>query len=87
MQFTPEPDQYVYFRFMKKRGSVMVVVNTSEETKELKLDRYQERLDGFIGGIDVVTGKDSRFDENLKLEPMSIKILELVPVKIEEEKN
>ena len=72
---------------MKKRGSVMVVVNTSEETKELKLERYQERLDGFIGGIDVVTGKDSRFDENLKLEPMSIKILELVPVKIEEEKN
>jgi glycosidase len=87
MQFTPEPDQYVYFRFMKKRGSVMVVVNTSEETKELKLERYQERLDGFIGGIDVVTGKDSRFDENLKLEPMSIKILELVPVKIEEEKD
>ena len=87
MQFTPEPDQYVYFRFMKKRGSVMVVVNTSEETKELKLDRYQERLDGFIGGTDVVTGKDSRFDENLKLEPMSIKILELVPVKIEEEKD
>ena len=64
-----------------------IEVTTARETKELKLDRYQERLDGFIGGIDVVTGKDSRFDENLKLEPMSIKILELVPAKIEEEKD
>lgn len=46
MQFIPEDGVYVYFRYDDKQ-TVMVVMNTNADAKEVKLERFAERLGRF----------------------------------------
>jgi glycosidase len=55
MQFIPDDDVYVYFRYDDK-NCVMVAINTSDTIKKLDSKRYAERLNGYIRGFDVSTG-------------------------------
>lgn len=55
MQFLPEDGMYVYFRYDDKQ-TVMVVMNTSKETKTTKLKRFTERTNGFSQMKNIFTG-------------------------------
>ncbi len=46
MQFLPEEAVYVYFRYDDKQ-TIMVVMNTAKEKKEISLKRFIERTQGF----------------------------------------
>jgi glycosidase len=53
-QFVPQDGIYIYFRYTQD-DAVMVVVNKNEESKEIDLARFNEALQGFSKGRDVVT--------------------------------
>ena len=67
---------YVYFRF-NDTDTVMVVMNKNNETVELDLARFEERLGGFRSGTDVITGDSHELDNALSLPPRSVQVLEL----------
>ena len=77
MQFIPEDNIYVYFRYNDKQA-VMVVVNAGKEEKELKTQRFEERTKGFTKAKDVITDKTQPLG-TIKLQPRSTTVLELVP--------
>lgn len=77
MQFTPEDGIYVYFRYTQKQ-TVMVIMNTSKEEKNISLDRFTERTTGFTKMENVITR------EVLPLEKVTLKtyqsaVFELLP--------
>jgi len=51
MQFTPEENHYVYFRY-NDTSSIMVIVNRGNQTLELNTDRFAERMLNFKSGYD-----------------------------------
>lgn len=55
MQFVPEDNVYMYFRYDKAK-TVMVVLNTSGSEKTVPTGRYAERMTGFTRARDVCTG-------------------------------
>ena len=57
MQYIPEHGIYVYFRYDAQK-TVMVIYNGNEgDAKELKTNRFNERMAGFTKGINVLTGE------------------------------
>ncbi len=56
MQFIPEDGVYVYFRYDDKQ-TIMVVMNTAKEKKNIGLKRYSERLKGFSKYKNIHTGQ------------------------------
>jgi glycosidase len=55
MQFVPEDGVYVYFRYDNKQ-TVMCVMNTNEEAKTIKMDRFAEMIKDQTRAYDVATG-------------------------------
>lgn len=76
MQFVPEDGVYVYFRYNSSQ-TVMVVLNCSDQEKELNLDRFTERLNGFSSGKDIGDGSKVSSLNKLSLKPWDTKVLEL----------
>jgi glycosidase len=76
MHFIPENGIYVYFRYNESE-SVMVVLNNHEEAKSLDTKRFQERLNGFSSGKNVVTNETLSNLQNLSLPAKSATIVEL----------
>jgi glycosidase len=74
--FRPENGTYVYFRH-DADDSVMVVLNKNDETTELALDRFAERLQGYREARDVVTGQVHELGESLELPARSVLVLDL----------
>jgi glycosidase len=76
MQFVPEKGIYVYFRY-NKENTVMVVVNTNEDTVMLNTERFIERTKGFSKGFDWANNFEILLGKEMKLNALEIKILEL----------
>lgn len=76
VHFVPENNVYVYFRILNNRA-VMVLLNASEEERELPMEKYNEVLNLFSSGKDVMTGKDIPDLTRLKVGAMDAKIIEL----------
>lgn len=76
MQYVPVEGIYVYFRY-HPRQTVMCIMNTNEEEKQLSTTRFEERLRGFTTGRDVISDKIYSLRETLTLPPMSTLVLEL----------
>jgi glycosidase len=76
MQYTPIRNIYAYFRY-DDDATVMVVFNRGDEAVELETSRFTERLDGFAHGTDVISGDRISIAPTLKLDSMSVLILEL----------
>jgi glycosidase len=76
MQYVPDDGLYTYFRYDAKQ-TVMVVMNTSKNDKNVEFGRYPERTKGFIGYQDVITGEKKAFGE-LKLGSYKTLVLELM---------
>nr|WP_257008555.1 glycoside hydrolase family 13 protein [Flavobacterium agri] len=76
LQFLPENNVYVYFRYNEKE-SVMVVINNSDKAQTFKTARFAEGLKDFTTGTDVVSGKSVDLEQDVTIEPKSAYILEL----------
>ncbi len=56
MQWIPKDGVYVYFRYDANQ-TFMIVLNTSKEMKEVKLNNFLERTKNFTKGADLMTDK------------------------------
>ncbi len=55
LQFIPQDNWYVYFRYNVEK-TVMVVVNNNPQTRKLDTSRFNEVLKGFTSGYEVLSG-------------------------------
>ena len=74
--YLPKDDLYVYFRTTES-STVMVVLNKSNEAKEIALDRFRESINGYSSGQDVLSGKDYPLNGTLSVPARAPLILEL----------
>jgi glycosidase len=74
MQFVPEESVYTYFRYDGKK-TVMVVMNANDSEKNIKMERFSERIQGKSDAFDVIENKNISLG-NLQLKPWEVKILE-----------
>ena len=74
--YVPEDGVYVYFRYNEKE-SVMVIINNNEESRTFKTDRFNENLNGFTSGTDIL--HRTYFDQlrMISIPAMSVRIIEL----------
>ncbi|KIA91966.1 alpha-amylase [Pedobacter kyungheensis] len=77
MQFVPQDDVYVYFRYnAEPKGAVMVIVNNTEKEKSLNTDRFAERTTGITTAKNVISGENIDF-KNIKVPAKTTLVLEL----------
>lgn len=77
MQFVPEDELYVYFRYNADK-TVMVVMNTAEKEKTLTTARFKERMKGFAAAANIVTDETITALDTLKVLAKSTLVLELI---------
>lgn len=56
MQFIPQNNVYVYFRYDKKE-TIMVIMNLNDKKQELGTSRFAERMNGFTSAENVMSGE------------------------------
>lgn len=78
MQFVPEDNIYVYFRYNSSK-TVMIVLNNNKSTKTLKTNRFDEVMGNFTKGHDIISNTTLDVQSELTLAPESATILELIP--------
>lgn len=76
LQFLPENNVYVYFRYNEDER-VMVVINNNPEAQDLELTRFAEGLAGMTSGKDVISGEQVNLKGNLKIKGKSSLVIEL----------
>ncbi|MCF8255660.1 MAG: cyclomaltodextrinase N-terminal domain-containing protein [Bacteroidia bacterium] len=76
MQFTPEGNTYVYFRYTPTE-CFMIAINRGEKEEVIDTKRMQERLNGYVSGKDHVSDEELSDLKKIKLAPNSIRIIEL----------
>jgi glycosidase len=76
MQYIPQNGIYVYFRYDDKK-TVMVAYNSTADSKELKTDRFNERMAGFTKGVNVITGEKMDSVKDLKIPGKTTLVIEL----------
>jgi glycosidase len=76
MQYIPDGGVYVYFRYDNFQ-TVMVVMNTSKQQKDISLRRYDERTNGFTKMRNIQTG-DVKPIEDISLASYDNGVFELV---------
>ncbi len=76
IHFVPENNVYVYFRILDNRA-IMVILNASEEKREMTTEKFNEVLKSFSFGKDVITGEDISDLSRLTLGAMDAKVIEL----------
>ncbi|WP_189603457.1 glycoside hydrolase family 13 protein [Salinimicrobium marinum] len=76
LQYVPEENVYVYFRF-NEEDRVMVVINNSPEERELDLVRFTEGLKGAQSGNEVISGNRISLQDSLKITGKSSMVIEL----------
>jgi glycosidase len=74
--YIPENNVYVYFRYTDSK-SVMVVMNNSTKSQSVKTNRFQENIQNYKTGKDIMTGKTVDLKNDLTIENKSVLILEL----------
>ena len=75
-QFVPNDNVYVYFRH-NDAETVMVVLNNAEAVRDLDLSRFEERIQGFTTGRDVISGETYMLDDVLTVPAKTPLVLEL----------
>lgn len=78
MQFVPENNVYVFFRYNEDE-KVMVVLNNTVEEQELQLSRFSEMIKDYTKGKEVITNRNIPLTDNLKISGKSSMIIELEP--------
>jgi glycosidase len=76
-QYIPQNGIYVYFRYDAKK-TVMIIYNSNEDdAKELKTDRFGERIAGFTKATDVLTGAAIKQINSIKIPGKTTLVFEL----------
>ncbi|MGZ5252953.1 MAG: alpha-amylase family glycosyl hydrolase [Flavitalea sp.] len=75
MQFVPEGNLYVYFRYDKNQ-TVMCILNAGNEEASIDMKKFAEISSGFSKGIDVVSGNEITL-EGMKAPAKNLIVLEL----------
>lgn len=76
MQFVPEDNTWVYFRYTDN-SCVMVMFNTSAQTKVIEGKRFNEQLKNYKQGIDIITGNKVSDFELISIPAHGVMIWEL----------
>ena len=76
MQFLPENNVYVYFRYDEK-DAVMVVINNSDKAQTFKTARFAEAIKDRKSGTDVISGNSIKLSDDMSIAPKTSWILEL----------
>jgi len=76
LQFLPENNVYVYFRY-NETERVMVVINNNPEAQELELSRFSEGIDGSTSGKDIIKEEQVDLSNNLSIKGKSSLVIEL----------
>ncbi|MBP6100638.1 MAG: glycoside hydrolase family 13 protein [Flavobacterium sp.] len=74
--YAPENNVYTYFRYNESE-SVMVIINNSDEKREVAVSRFKENTQNFSTGKDVISGQSINIKNNISIEAKSALILEL----------
>jgi glycosidase len=74
--YIPENNVYVYFRYTDSK-SVMVMMNNSTKSQTIKTNRFQESIQNYKTGKDIMTGKTIDLKNDITIESKSVLILEL----------
>jgi glycosidase len=74
--YIPENNVYVYFRY-NENETVMVVINNSNEKQTFKTNRFQENIQNYKSGNDILENKTINLKDDLTIERKSVLILEL----------
>ena len=74
--YIPAENTYVYFRH-DGDDSVMVVLNNAEEERALDLGRFEERLQGYTQGRDVIGGETVTLNDSLPVPAKTPMVLDL----------
>jgi glycosidase len=75
-QFIPRDNTYVYVRH-DADDTVMVVLNNADESRDLSLDRFEERLQGATSGRDVIEDRTYALDDTLTVPARTPLVLEV----------
>ncbi len=74
MQYLPNEGLYVYFRYDENQ-TVMCVMNTSEQERNVDFNDYKERTNGFSSGKEVVSSKS--IAQQFNIPAMTMQVIEL----------
>ena len=74
--YVPENNVYVYFRYTDNK-SVMVILNNSSKTQNIKTSRFKESIQNYTTGNEVLTGKTIDLKNDITIESKSVLIFEL----------
>ena len=77
MQFVPQDGIYVYFRYNDNK-TIMVASNTNSAAKTIETVRFAERMNGFTGAKNVLTGEMVTSLNSLALPAKTAVVLELL---------
>lgn len=76
IQFVPEDGLYVYFR-MSDAKRIMVIMNTSEDSRSVDVSRFAECILGAKSGKEITSGESQTLTSDFKVEGTSVWVLEL----------
>ena len=74
--YIPENNVYVYFRYTEAE-SVMVVINNSNNNQTFKTKRFNESIQNYQTGKDILSGKTIDLKNDITIEGKSVLVLEL----------
>ena len=74
--YVPQNNVFVYFRYNEKE-SVMVIINNSDEKQTFKTNRFQESIQKYTSGKDLLTGVSIDLKNEITIDGKSVLILEL----------
>lgn len=75
VQFVPENNVYVFFRYTDSER-IMVVINNNPEKQTLDLSRFEEMLNGFDSGFEVISNQKIVLNKELVVGGKSSMIIE-----------
>lgn len=75
MQFVPENNVYVYFRY-DANDKVMVVINNNPEVQTLDLKRFKEMIKTATSGTDIISEKQIALENTLTIDGKTSMIIE-----------
>ncbi|MDA3942582.1 MAG: glycoside hydrolase family 13 protein [Bacteroidetes bacterium] len=74
--YIPEDGVYVYFRHLKDEA-IMVILNNNSEEKTIRLARFEENLNGFKSGTDILHRSWFETLDKITIPAMDSRVIEL----------
>ena len=74
--YKPINNVYVYFRYYEDEKT-MLIINNNNQIKELNLNRFNESLQGFNSGVDIIKNENIDLSEKITINPNTALIVKL----------